>query len=152
MSGLLAAGHKVTATDLAMLADSDTQNTSGTTTSTSYTATLTGGTACGKAFVAPPSGKVLIINNCYFFHSAASFAFCTIRLKTGASIGSGTDVIAAADAECLVTGGVSSQGRGRLVTGLTAGSSYNVQQMFRVDTSGTGTFVNKQLIVIPQLA
>lgn len=128
----------------------DTQATSGTTTSISYTATLTGGTACGVAFTAPASGKVLIYNKAYFYNSAAgtSFSFCTARVRTGASIGSGSDVLAAADTEANVTTHVAAQTVVRLLTGLTAGSAYNVQQLFRVD-AGTGTFLNKHLIVQP---
>jgi hypothetical protein len=131
-----------------LAASGDTQNTSGTTTSTTYTATLTGGTACGIAFTAPASGKVEIFNNCALVNSGASHALCTIRVRTGATIGSGADVVAAADANAIYHVGTNELrfGNSYLLTGLTAGSSYNVQQLFRV-TGGTGTFLNKSLIV-----
>lgn len=134
----------------ALIPTHDIQNTSGTTTSTTYTATLTGGTACGLAFVAPPSGRVFIHNTVYFFNAGVDFCFCTIRLKTGAVIGSGTDTIAASDAECVATHEVQRQTATRLVTSLTPGNSYNVQQLFRV-TGNTGTFLNKNLTVQPSL-
>jgi hypothetical protein len=38
----------------------------------------------------------------------------------------------------------------RLVTGLTPGSNYNVQNLYRVGAN-TGTFLRKNLIVKPQL-
>lgn len=126
----------------------DTQNTNGTTTSVTYTSTLTGGTACGIAFVAPPSGKVKIENNCRIFNSGANHSLCSIHVRNGSTIGSGTDVLAAADAQAIAYFGANDDRRGgsTLVTGLTPGNSYNVQQEFKV-TGGTGNFSNKHLIV-----
>lgn len=127
--------------------DSQIQNVAGTTTSTTYTATLSVGTACGLAFTAPASGKVLITHNCEVSNSASGFSLATIRVGTGASIGAGTVVIAAADEEAVFASGLSVRAStSRLVTGLTAGSPYNVQEQFRV-TAGTGTFQRKSLIV-----
>lgn len=127
---------------------SSTQNTSGTTTSTTYTATLTGGTACGIAFVAPSSGKVTILNACALVNSGASHTLCTVQVRTGSSIGSGSDVLAAADNNAVYINGTAEMRAGVAVpiSGLTPGASYNVQQLFRV-SGGTGTFVNKSLIV-----
>lgn len=138
-------GDKLVAVD----SSSDTQDTSGTTTSTSYTATLTGGTACGFAFIAPPSGKVNIHHAAYFFNSGAGFTFVTIRVRTGGTVGSGSDVLAVADNRCIATSGVSSQGRSYQLAGLTDGNTYNVQQLYKVD-SGTGTILFKHLIAEPQ--
>ncbi len=147
------AGEKATAArinDEIGAALSDIQNTSGTTTSTSYTATLTGGTACGFSFVAPNSGKVLIMNITEAVNSGGGTSACTIRVRTGGTVGSGSDVLAAADDEAAVVGGTNSLtvSRPRLLAGLTAGSTYNVQQLFRV-TSGTGTFSRKGLVLKP---
>jgi hypothetical protein len=130
----------------------DTQDTSGTTTSTSYTATLTGGTACGIAFVAPPSGKVEITWTNEQSNSGASFSLCTIRVRTGATVGSGSDFLATSDNIQTAVNGTSSTTvtRMRLVTGLTPGSNYNVQNLYRVGAN-TGTFLRKNLIVKPQL-
>lgn len=138
-------GDKVTA----LGTSGDTQDAIGTTGSTTYTATLTGGTACGLAFVAPASGNVIIHNSLYWFNFGANNTFGTIRVRTGGSIGSGTDVLAASDVRGLITSAVQSGTRSRLVTGLTPGSTYNVQQMFRVD-GNTGQYSAKDLIVEPQ--
>lgn len=148
-SGNVTVGGGLTVAANAPLAD--TQITTGTTTSATYTATLTTGTACGLAFVAPLSGKVLILNNCEVFNSGAFFSFCTIRVRNGASIGSGTDFLAASDDEALwnPTAGSFRFGVSRLLPGLTPGSSYNVQQLFRA-SGGTASFGRKHLIVIPQ--
>lgn len=127
----------------------DSQATSGTTTSTTYTATLTGGTACGLAFVAPASGKVLIANSMLLVQSTGSqIAYCTIRVRTGSSIGSGSDVVAAADNNSITAVAVFVTGIGRVipVSGLTPGASYNVQQLFRV-SANTGTYSGKSLSV-----
>lgn len=140
----IAGGLKVTGNATTV----DTQVTSGTTTSTSYTATLTGGTACGLAFTAPPSGQVLVHNNCRLVNSGIFLTFCTIRVRTGSSIGSGSDVVATSDENAVTVYATTEAriGNTYLVTGLTPGSSYNVQQLFRV-VGGTGTFLNKSLIV-----
>lgn len=127
---------------------SDRQDTSGTTTSTSYTATLTGGTTCSAVFVAPPSGAVIIHNRFYGFNGGANFNFCSREVRAGAVVGSGTVFSAANDNTAVVRNGVSADGSPDHVTGLTAGSTYNVRQMFRVD-GNTGTFIYKHLIVQP---
>lgn len=131
---------------------SDTQLTSGTTTSTTYTATLTGGTACGVAFTAPASGVVIIINNGWSNNgsSASQAASTSIQIRTGASVGSGTIVLAASDDNSIAIWGVNatSGSWANRVTGLTAGNSYNIQQLFRVTGGGvTGSFLRKHLIV-----
>lgn len=131
---------------------SSIQNTAGTTTSVSFTAALSGGTACSLVFTAPPSGKVMIFHNCEVTqNTAAHFAIATFRVRTGNVIGSGTDVIDASnDNEAIFAASTTSVrfGSSRLLTGLTPGSSYNVQELFRV-TAGTGTFQKKSLIVQP---
>lgn len=132
---------------------SNDQNTSGTTGSTSYTATLTGGTACAVTFVAPTSGVVLIMNVCQIDNDGANQTFAGFRVGTGSTAGAGTEVLAASDLRAIRHEGtnyVRSTSVYRL-TGLTAGDTYNVQQQYRV-SGGTGTFSNKSLIVAPQPA
>lgn len=129
----------------------DTQNTSGTTTSTGYTSTLSGGgaAACGIAFVAPPSGKVLIHNGCGIVNSAGgALTFCGIYVRTGSSIGAGSDVLVPSNSDAVQHPGTSDfrSGVAKPLSGLTPGASYNVIQVFRV-SSGTGTFYDKCLIV-----
>jgi hypothetical protein len=147
----LLAGTTVKAVDTPP-SQQNTQNTSGTTTSTTYTATLTGGTAAGVSFTAPTSGRVLVCNNCEMSNSAGNVTRCSYVLRTGASIGSGTVVVAANDNNAIRTDGTSAGtiriGITDILTGLTPGSVYNAQQAFSV-SAGTGTFFNKQIAVIP---
>jgi hypothetical protein len=130
-----------------------TQNTSGTTSSTSFTTTLTSGTACGVAFVAPPSGKVMITNQMQGGNSvpASAQSVCTIRVCTGNVVGSGSvfgsfsaSIVNGVTFATAVNAGAC---RRTLVSGLTPLSDYNVQQWFEVVGASTGTFVNKELIV-----
>ncbi|CAL9607709.1 hypothetical protein SUDANB95_05524 [Actinosynnema sp. ALI-1.44] len=123
------------------------QNTAGTTTSTTYTTTLTGGTACGVSFTAPASGVVIIHNNSEQFN-AGGLALATIQVRAGASIGSGTLVLTASDDEANFSSDDNRTGVTRRLSGLTPWASYNVQQLYRV-TAGTGTFSRKSLIVQP---
>ncbi len=132
--------------------ESDTQNTSGTTTSSTYTATLTGGTACGLTFVAPRSGKVLVTTTADIRNSTTGRSYCSWIIKTGATIGSGTTFLDGGDnaaASVVGTSGVMSE-KTYEVTGLTPGSTYNVRQQFRNNAGGqTGTFERKSLVVQP---
>lgn len=150
-AALLNAFSVTTVQATGMPTSGDTQVTNGTTTSTSFTATLTGGTACGLAFTAPPSGRVLILSDCGVFNSsAANASLITIRVRTGASVGSGSDVVAASDDNAIAewTANLIQVGNHYLATGLTPGSSYNVQQLYRV-SAGTGNFQRKRLTVHP---
>lgn len=131
---------------------------SGSTTSTSYTATLSGSTTPQKAFVAPPSGKVLIHWSCYMTHSIASgFAHMSFEVRNGASLGAGTVFLAASDTNSVMTR-VSDAGNDdvqfgstKLVTGLTPGNSYNIQGLYKIVVAGTGTYINRRIIVQPVL-
>lgn len=128
----------------------DTQDTSGTTTSTGYTSTLTGGTACSCVFVAPTSGRVKIICVSQISNSGANNTFCSPEVRTGGVVGAGTVVSLAADATALINASTSLVRFGATLTlsGLTAGATYNAQQLFRV-SAGTGTYLRKHLAVIP---
>lgn len=143
------AGQIIRAADFPAAA-SDAQGTSGTTTSTTFTPTLTGGTACGLTFVAPTSGKVLVTNASRLTNSGANESYCGWALRTGGTIGSGSSVFGSADARSVLHNGTTFARKGAdfLVTGLTAGSTYNIQQEFRV-SAGTGSFANKDLAVTP---
>lgn len=131
----------------------DAESTSGTTTSTSFTSTLTGGIACEVVFTAPTSGKVLVLNNCSVLNSGSANTYCGWRLGTGSTPGGGSQIVAPAESRSIRSMGTNQirAGTSDLVTGLTAGLTYNVQQQFRV-SSNTGTFAQKQLIVVPQPA
>jgi hypothetical protein len=134
-----------------MASGSDQQNTLGTTTSTSYTATLTGGTACGLAFVAPPSGIVFVHSVVDQTITATAYGFSAIEVRTGGIIGAGGVFLAALDSNalrhadpnfvraCVITP----------VVGLTPGSTYNVRLLHKA-ASGTLSTQNKILALQPQ--
>lgn len=148
------AGLAGIAADVAALlpaVSSSTQVTSGTTTATSFSATLTGGTACGVSFVAPSSGVVTVINTVQLVHNASGSAVCSYVLRSGGSIGSGTSIQSASDDNAAIVVGSNTMRFSVVdfVTGLTPGSTYNIQQVFRVTTS-TGTFARKTLTAVPQ--
>lgn len=129
----------------------DQQYTIGTSASTSYTATLTGGTTCSTLFVAPPSGRVRVGLSCRSFTGATGFIYMSFEIRSGAVVGSGTVHTAAADERAVMhQTTIQSLGFGRdlHVSGLTPGSTYNVRTMFRVSTN-TGTWADKELSVEP---
>lgn len=144
------AGQRVRAVDFTD-AQVSVQTTSGTTTSTSYTATLTGGTACSCVFLAPSSGRVEIANVAQMSNSGSTFVYCAFEVRTGSSVGSGTVVFAASDDEALIVAGSNAFrfGLQRVLSGLTPGASYNVRQVFKVQSPGTGTYSRKVLAVKP---
>jgi hypothetical protein len=153
-TGNAALGGRVTALEaagssaIAMAASNST--TSGTTSSSSYTATLSAGTSPGLSFVAPASGKAKIDYGMVAAASSATqIAYATIRVRTGGTVGSGTDVLdASTDNWAISVAGdlVTGTGRTKLVTGLTAGSTYNVQMLYR-SSSGAATFVGREVVV-----
>lgn len=150
---LFYAGQRLTAAavnDVLGVTEDDVQAAVGTTTSTSYTATLTGGTACSSTFVAPTSGKVVIHYDALMQNSGANFSYSAPQVRTGSSIGSGTVVFGADDAYALTHNGTNAlrYGGSAPVTGLTAGATYNIQLLHRV-TAGTGTYSRKSIIVEP---
>jgi hypothetical protein len=152
----LAAGQRLTAALLNGLLGSvvgDTQDTTGQATSTTYVTSLSAGSVAGVVFVAPTSGAVIVHNTALVENSGTGRSHCTIQVRTGGSIGSGTVFLAAADAN-----GIASQSgdatddmtlsKPVLVTGLTAGSTYNAQQLVRA-TSGNVITTWRRLIVVP---
>lgn len=126
-------------------------------TNTSFAA---GGTPLGVAFVAPPSGAVLITLSAIASQNINTQAtFVSIEVKTGATIGSGTLVGAAANSDRGITVGRAINAgavallqcsRRVLYTGLTAGATYNVRMMQCVD-GGSGTLSYREIIVEPSL-
>jgi hypothetical protein len=125
------------------------QDTSGTTTSGTFTATLTGGTTCSTTFVAPASGRADIHNSAQVENNTGGqLAICSVEVRAGAVVGSGAVVLAAAIPHALYSGSTIRATAVTVVTGLVSGATYNVQQLFAV-TGGTGTFSNKRLTVRP---
>jgi hypothetical protein len=134
----------------------DYQSDTRTTSSGSYGAG-TGGTACGVAFTAPPSGKVLIhfkgrLSN----NSASGWSFMAPAVRTGTTVGSGTSVLAASDENAVsfeqhaTVGERMDIGATCLVTGLTAGASYNAMLEYKANgATGTSSFTSRKIIVQP---
>jgi hypothetical protein len=122
----------------------------GTTGSTSYVSTLTSGTPASVAFTAPASGTVDIHNMAYMFSSSTAGQFCGFEVRTGGVIGSGTIIVGATDDLSLINTTTSghSYSYTLMLGGLTAGSPYNVRQMFRV-AGGTGSYNRHALVVSP---
>jgi hypothetical protein len=131
---------------------STSQNVAGTTVSTTYSPTLTGGTTCSGTFIAPASGEVIIHNTAECFNAAANFTRFAIEVRSGAVIGSGTAMLTAVDDD---SGGCSGTNAVRAtnsidVIGLTPGATYNFRQLFRVQSgSNAGTYLRKRVIVCP---
>lgn len=151
---LFAAGQRLTAQVLnnAFPASAgDAQDTPGTVTSTAYTAIgLSGGTVCSVVFTAPTSGAVMIDFAALLTNSTTQFTYTSPQIRTGATPGAGTVVVAAAD-EYALTNFSTNQlrwGGSLRVSGLTPGTVYNCQTLVRV-TGGTGTVSRKRLAVSP---
>lgn len=147
------AGQRLTAGALNSVlgeSDSDLLPIPGTTASTTYTATLTGGAACSCVFVAPTSGKVTLHYDSLAQNSGPNFSYASPQVRAGSTVGSGTVFLAAADENALTHNGTAAlrYGGSLQVEGLTAGATYNVQLLHRV-TAGTGTYSRKSLIAKP---
>lgn len=147
----LLAGSTVQALDTPpTVADDDNQ--SYTFTNTSFGVTTTGGTYVdvGAAFVAPTTGRVAIHYGARMVNSTTGSTIISPHIRTGTTVGSGTDVdVADLDFSIAVQGTNTLQfGAARYLEGLTAGSDYNVRLEHRV-TSGTGTALRRYVIVTP---
>lgn len=130
-----------------------TDATSRTTTSTSYTGTLSPAGLCGVSFVAPQSGKVEIHWAAELFNDTPpNNARVSPAVRTGSTVGSGTVVLAASDARAVLATTVIRTGASMQVTGLTAGSTYNVSLEQRIFSGGTGTFLSREVNVVPLTA
>lgn len=133
---------------------------SGTTTSTSYTTTLTGGTSPVFAtFVAPTSGKVNIqwAAGLAITTGAPGFALCAPQVREGTSPSSGTVFLTVSDNLAIQNTHAANTeeiqvGRSHLLTGLTPFLTYNVALLYRVSTADTGTFSRKEVAAIPVVA
>lgn len=127
-------------------------------TDTSYTA---GASECGDTFVAPTSGRVLVLWHSRFeTNTTNTRTLVTVEVRTGGTIGSGTVVSAASDTSALesisndAAGGVGGNARlqagmWRIVSGLTAGDTYNVRTMHRMTSAGNGDIFDRSVAVIP---
>lgn len=148
-----AAGQPLAANDINMVTQSNTDPTARTTASTSYTTTLTAANICGVAFIVPPSGIVLILWSCEQLVTGGTLSYTSFAIREGSTVGSGTSFLASSDDRMVGNNSSTSlrMGTSHRVTGLTAGSVYNVALEHRV-ASGTGTFARRSVDVVPQLA
>lgn len=148
-----AAGQPLVASDLNMITMTNADPTLRTTTAPAYTTTLTAANICGTSFTAPPSGKVMIYYAADMANSGANFTASAPQVNEGSVVGSGTPFQAASDNVSISTDSTTfeSQGRHTLVTGLTAGAVYNTSMAHRV-AGGTGSYLRREITVIPQLA
>jgi hypothetical protein len=132
-------------------------------TNTSFGIGTAGGTYvdCGVAFVAPTSGRVMLFWNAVLDIEAGSNAVAYISpvVRTSATVGAGTAVLEAADnnarraTRSQVGVDTDSSARNRagasyLLSGLTAGNSYNVRLEHRV-TSQTAETFHRAVQVVP---
>jgi hypothetical protein len=144
----LTAGTPFTGTDQPET-KSVTENTViGSITSTSYAA----GTSCGVTFVAPITGRALVLWGAAVDHNTAGRStLVSFRLGEGAVIGAGNLVQPADDGFAISSVGVNDLAPGGWypVDGLTPGATYNVQLQHRVTVGGNGTVSRRSVIVQP---
>lgn len=112
----------------------------------------------GFTFVAPVSGKIYITVSAYAAMSNNTRqTYVGFEVREGSTIGSGTVVTAAdtdhaiATSRAVTSGGPSEiqASRRHLVTGLTAGDTYNARTMRWVNTTGGGSVYYRSLLVEP---
>lgn len=118
---------------------------------------VAGSPVVGTTFVAPTSGRVLVLVYARFeSNSAGVRALVSFAVREGAVIGSGTAVSASSNNKCLTTptdasGGGNQRTAGtvfEVVTGLTPGSTYNVQVEHQMESAGNGDIFDRQVTVL----
>jgi hypothetical protein len=160
------AGSKVLAADTPSVATAGGATAAGDTTfsSTSFASATVDGTVIGTTFIAPTSGSVLVLWSARMSADTGGGGhrvLCSVKVSTGSTIDSGSVVSPASDDSALETpetasGGTVGQSRlaagmWRVVTGLTAGSTYNVVIQQKVATALTGNMYQRDVAVLPIL-
>lgn len=119
-----------------------------TTTSGTYTA-LTGDP--GIAFVAPMSGQIWVaIGSAAVPEGAGTTSRAAFQARTGGTIGSGTIIYTVDDTDSIANGSFANWegGKESIVTGLTPGTTYNVQMLYRRDgTTAAAGFSRRRISV-----
>ncbi len=113
-----------------------------------------GSPVVGFSFVAPPSGQVFVtIDGGLYCANSSSQVILGWELRTGGTVGSGTATVATNPDKSLVCGRASTSdmaaSRRNRVTGLTAGSTYNVRAMHWMGTGTGGQVGFRKMIVEP---
>jgi hypothetical protein len=107
----------------------------------------------GVAFTAPASGRVMVhVAGAFDNTLSDTFGMMAFQIRTGTTVGAGTIVVAASDNDSAGTAGTNdtSFGRSVLVSSLIAGSSYNVQILYkRFSGTGTSFFARRSVLVVP---
>ncbi len=133
----------------------DTNDTTGTYSGgATYGTSLSAGAVAGVAFIAPASGSVIVYNTALVENNTTTGrSHCSFRIGTGGTIDGGTVFLAAADANSIAmqSGDATddaSLSKPVLVTGLTPGATYNVQQHMKA-TSGNCITTWRRIVVHP---
>lgn len=147
----LLAGSTVRALDTPPAA-SDTQLDSFSFTHTTYGIGSTSGTYvdCGTAFMAPTTGRVLVILSGQIVNSGATTRMAPV-VREGPVIGSGAVIVPANDVNSITNQGNNADilaAQVALIENLSPGEVYNVRLEHRV-SGGTGTLRNRRVVVIP---
>lgn len=127
----------------------DAEQTTITTSSINYT---TVGDDCAVAFTAPSTGRVKIHLAARMLNSGSNGTLMAPQTRVGGSIGVGSIFEDASDNIGVSHYGNSFAriGASHLLTGLTAGASYNTRLLMRCSvTSETATFAYREVIVEP---
>lgn len=153
------AGSKLLALDAPAQAVDDEATDETAWTNTSYDS---GSSVCGTTFTAPTSGAVLVLWSARLqCGSTGQRALASVSVATGGSVGAGSVVSASSDDSAIetsqsatVTGSPAGAetrtqaGMWRVVTGLTAGSTYNVVVQKKV-FGGSGSIFQRNVAVLP---
>lgn len=132
----------------------DTSVTNGSTTSNTFVNSLTTSGIRGVSFIAPPSGKVLVTGMAGGQNNNANPTFLSFEVRTGGTIGSGTVVLASNENTASENNSSDLNRAYRhktmgLVTGLTAGTTYNACLTYRGTGASTFTYQRRIIIVQP---
>jgi len=143
--------NKVTASSAAPGEAASALDAQFNTTSTTFTSNPTGGALPYYSFVAPASGRVLLLISGEVWSSAAGLAKLSCAVKNA---GGTADVVAASNLHSLSKYNNNSfQGtKARLVTGLTPGTTYRAQLQLASRESNIAAYcANPGIIVVPQM-
>jgi len=147
----LLAGSTVRALDTPPAA-SDAQLDSFSFTHTTYGTGSTSGTYvdCGTAFMAPTTGRVLVILSGEISNASGATTRMAPVVREGPVIGSGALIVPASDVNSVTNQGSTAilTAQVALIENLSPGETYNVRLEHRV-SGGTGTLRNRRVVVIP---
>jgi hypothetical protein len=120
------------------------------------TASFAPGSNCGVSFTAPSNGKVYVTVSGHMQQSTApAFCYLSYEIRSGATVGSGTVFFAALTDYGIGIGGAVGvricASRRKLISGLTAGTPYNIRTM-HLCTGGTFDIFGREIAVEPAKA